>query len=232
MINLNNGNVFANIDQQGAWVQNLTHGETEVFFPKTAIEYEDEAKSRGGMHVCVPNFGPGGNSELPQHGYGRTGNWTVETQTERFVSLSLRGEGKYSDLKSVVTYALGETSFTAALHVENTGTGVLRVAPAFHPYFNLRPDEATIEIQNTSYALSELAGTVFVAGESLLLQTREQRLRLDQESLDTWALWTDQKGSYVCVEPTLGGYRFLEPAQPDELLQPEQSRTFTFTISW
>lgn len=232
MINLSNGNVFASVDPQGAWVQNLTHDGIEVFFPKTAIEYEDGAKSRGGMHVCVPNFGPGGDYDLPQHGYGRTNNWTVETQTEGFVSLSLRGEGKYGDLKSVVTYALGKESFTATLHVENTGTGVLRVAPAFHPYFNLQPDELSIQLENTSYTLSELAGTIFVPSESLLLQTRQQRIRLDQESLDTWALWTDQKGNYVCVEPTLGGYRFLEQAQSDELLQPEQSRTYTFTISW
>ncbi|NCD35333.1 MAG: hypothetical protein EOL87_18235 [Spartobacteria bacterium] len=232
MIKLNNNKTTVSIDQQGAWVQNLVHDGQEIFFPKTAIEYPDDAKSRGGMHACVPNFGPGGDSNLPQHGYGRTSNWTIDTQTERFVSLSLRGEDNYSDLKSVISYALGENSFTATLHVENTGTSVLRVAPAFHPYFNLQPDEVSIQLDNTPYALSELAGTVFVSGESLVLQTRNYRLKLDQESLDTWALWTDQMGNYVCIEPTLGGYRFLEEAQSDELLQPDQQRTYTFTIGW
>lgn len=232
MIELSSGNASAVIDPDGAWVQSLRHSNKNIFFPKTAVKYRQETKQRGGMHVCLPNFGPGGDSGLNQHGYGRTSNWVVETQTERFVSLSLRGEEKYVDLRSVVTYTLGETSFTANLHVENTGTSVLRVAPAFHPYFNIEPNEESVQLENTPYALSELAGTVFVTGESLILQTRKQRLKLDQENLDTWALWTDQGGSYVCVEPTLGGYRFLEKAQSDELLQPEQSRTFTFTVSW
>lgn len=232
MITLKHGQTTAAIDPHGAWVERLSHDGGEVFFPKTAIEYEDDAKSRGGLHPCVPNFGPGGDSGLPQHGYGRISNWTIDTESDRFVSLSLRGEGKYADLRSVVTYALGENSFTATLHVENTGTGVLRVAPAFHPYFQLQPNEQTVSIENVSYDLSELAGTVFVPGESLTLQTVQQRLLLDQESLDTWALWTDQRGDYVCIEPTLGGNRFLGDAQSDELLQPDQSRTFTFTISW
>ena len=232
MIQLNSHTSRCTIDPQGAWVESLEHKDTPILFPKTAIEYPEGAKSRGGMHVCVPNFGPGGESGLPQHGFGRTSTWTVVTESDGFVSLELRGEGDYADLKSTLTYAISDTSFTATLHLENTGTRLLRVAPAFHPYFQIEASEDSVVVGDTLYSLSELAGTVFVSAETLALHTKKRSLRLDQENLGTWAIWTDEMGKYVCVEPTHGGYRFLDEPQSDEQLRPYHGMMYTFTIAW
>ncbi|HEY5695732.1 MAG TPA: hypothetical protein VIQ80_02765 [Candidatus Saccharimonadales bacterium] len=234
-ITIQNGNTRAIIDPRGAWLTNLSDDSGDIMFPKRNLVAEDgSTRQRGGCHVCLPNFGPGGESALPQHGFGRVADWELADKTESSVLLTLRkGEGNYSDMESVVAYQLGDNRLVMTLEVVNNGQADVRVAPAFHPYFALH-DEQDVTIDGAKESLNTLEETQFVEGGTThTLEASGRKLTLTSPELQTWAEWTDRLGDYVCVEPTLGGYMFLknEPTK-QEILQPGESKTYSFTVSW
>lgn len=235
VIELWSGGTKALVDIEGAWLTNLSDDKGDVLFPKRKLAALDGSKKvRGGSHVCLPNFGPGGLSGQPQHGYGRTSLWTVARQTQAEVTLELpQGSGGYEAMSSTLTYRLEDCSVMMTLKVINNGSERLRVAPGFHPYFRTQDDEGKVIINDQSYDLQDLAGTEFVTGDSLQVVLERRTVTLMSTELTTWALWTDQLSGYVCCEPTLGGYRFeADEPQDDEWVEPGQTRTYAATIRW
>lgn len=233
-IELWNGSTRALIDPQGAWLTNLSDERGDILFPRRTLTAPDGAKKvRGGCHVCLPNFGPGGESGLPQHGFGRVASWEVNKQSQSAVSLALDGgAANYEALKSTLTYELSDVALIMTLTLQNNGTAPLRVASAFHPYFALASDEVRVTVDGQAIDLADTADTLFEPGRTKILQTRRRSLQMTSEGLSTWAIWTDLLAPYVCVEPTFGGYTFLdsEPREA-ELLQAGDAQLSTFTIA-
>lgn len=234
IVELWSGTTKALIDPQGAWLTNLSDDKGDILFPKRTLTAPDGVKKvRGGCHVCLPNFGPGGASELPQHGFGRISLWDIEEQSEDKVSLTLKGGAAgYEDLVSTLTYELNESSLSMVLNLQNNGGVTLRVGPAFHPYFALQPDEGQVMIEGSTIDLADTADTLFETGESKSLVTRRRSFALTSSGLSTWAIWTDRLALYVCVEPTFGGYTFLAKETSPELLQPGTVASYRFMTSW
>jgi len=234
MITLNHSSAHAVINPDGAWLGELGVGSDQILFPQTVLKNASgEQKVRGGMHVCLPNFGPGGESGLAQHGFGRTSTWTVLQQSESEASLGLNAtEPGYAGLHAVLSYRLSSSSLTAELVLTNQGSTTMRAAPGFHPYFALEPSEKSVDVNGTLYRLDSLEGTEYIDAKSAVLTATNLRVTLTPKNLSTWAIWTDQLGPYVCVEPTFGGNRFLEPESPDEQLAPDQTKTYSLRIEW
>lgn len=234
IVELWNGTTKALIDPQGAWLTNLSDERGDILFPKRQLTALDGSKkTRGGCHVCLPNFGPGGDSGLPQHGFGRLAVWDMVAQAENKVTLRLNGGAKgYEALQSTLTYELADASMKITLELLNNGQGELRVGPAFHPYFALQSDESHVKVDGQRMDLDDLAGTIFEQGETKELSTARRHLRLKSTELPTWAIWTDRLSQYICVEPTLGGYTFLAEETNSELLQSDTLASYQFTVSW
>ncbi len=220
------------IDPQGGYLTNLSDEAGDILFPKRTIKNEaGEQKTRGGCHVCVPNFGPGGKSDQPQHGFGRTFLWEVTDSTDSSVLLTLKkGAGEYKDLESILTYQLADTKLLITLELTNNGDTPLRVAPGIHPYFYVTSDEVTID--GKTEKKRDFVDTVFEKGELHTLEQGMRNVRVAAKNLPIWALWTDELGQYFCVEPTTGGYAFLEEAKAEEMLAPDASKTYQVTLSW
>lgn len=223
-IELWNGGAKAIIDPIGAWLTNLSDELGDILFPKRLLKSADgDAKQRGGCHVCLPNFGPGGDSGQPQHGYGREKTWEISDKTSDSVLLSLAsGEGDFEKMSAELSYQLKENALVMTLETTNNGETNLEVAPAFHPYFSLSPDENSVKVDNKPYELSELAGTEFIDGASHGLETKSRAIVLTSDELKKWALWTDRLGAYVCVEPTESGYAFAENTAKKQLAPGER----------
>ncbi|MDX2776327.1 hypothetical protein PV379_03080 [Streptomyces caniscabiei] len=234
-IELFKGETKAIIDPQGAWLTNLSDQRGDILFPKRTLQAPDGSKKvRGGSHVCLPNFGSGGESGLPQHGFGRTMRWTVSEQDDASVTLLLeKGEGMYEALGSTLTYELHANQITMTLEVANGGQQPLRIAPAFHPYIAAPRGAKEVMIDNESVELDELSEAQFVTAEKQTVMTSQRTVTLKSKRLTTWARWTDQLGPYVCVEPTLGGFTFLNDIpRDDELLDAGGVKTYQTVISW
>lgn len=233
-IELWSGNTKAIIDPRGAWLTNLSDDRGDILFPKRSLKNsEGITKLRGGCHVCVPNFGPGGESGQPQHGFGREMNWTIQERTESTVALVLEhGSKGYESLRSVLRYSLGNSMVAMTLELINNGEGAVRVAPAFHPYFAIIGG-TTVLLDGEKMLLEDLSETRFISGGTQELTLPNRRLILRSKHLSVWAQWTDQLGPYVCVEPTVGGYAFLN-AKPgnEEILRPGNSKEYSLEVEW
>lgn len=232
-VELMQGSAKAIISIDGAWLTNLSDDNGDILFPKRKIALVDgNDKVRGGMHVCLPNFGPGGKSGLPQHGFGREMEWKVKARDEAKVVLELaEGKDSYKDLWSQLTYRLEEALLTVQLEVKNNGVSSLRLAPAFHPYFMTYGGEVLLDGEPQD--LNKLAEAQFFQGSGHELQLESRKITVSSEGLPTWAAWADQLGHYVCIEPSLNGFSFNEHEPLDsEMLAPGQVWSFSCTIRW
>lgn len=227
------GSTKAIISIDGAWLTNLSDDNGDILFPKRTIALVDgNKKIRGGMHVCLPNFGPGGESGLPQHGFGRESEWKVVARDDAMAALELtKCPDPYGDLWSQLTYRLKEASLTVQLEVKNNGDSPLRLAPAFHPYFMTYGGEVMLDGEPQD--LNELSEAKFIQGNSHELQLESRKITISSEGLPMWASWTDQLGHYVCVEPSLDGFSFNkhEPTE-GEMLASGQKKTVSCSIHW
>lgn len=223
------------IDPIGAWITNLSDANGDILFPRRKLRAGDgSVKIRGGCHVCLPNFGPGGKSGLPQHGFGRTMVWDADVQSASVVELGLRhgGDG-YKSLQSVVRYELEPDRLNIRLRVANGGDKRLRIAPAFHPYFMTEKNAEKVTISNVLYDLSDMAEAQFASGTERTIAANGRVYTLTSDELPIWAYWTDQLGPYVCVEPTVDGFSFLNDTPSEkEWLAPGESRTYLLVIRW
>jgi galactose mutarotase-like enzyme len=231
-ITLHSGESVAIISTDGGYVTNLADNRGDILFPKRLIQGADGTeKTRGGCHVCLPNFGPGGASGLAQHGYGRTSVWSIDEQSAASVSLVCAGQGDYESMISRLHYEVHERVFAMTLTLINEGSGSLNVSPAFHPYF--MRGSGSIILNDTTYDdFAEFADTIFIDGTRQRLKTPDRTLHVQSEKLSRWAVWTDQLGDYICVEPTQSGYAFAEDIARADRLAAGESRTYSCQISW
>jgi glucose-6-phosphate 1-epimerase len=232
-VELWNGAAKAIVDPLGAWLTNLSDENGDIIYPKRSLEAADgTTKDRGGLFACAPDFGPGGASGLPQHGFARTEPWEVVDRTESSVLLKLiPSEGEYKDVTFVVSYQLNDHILIATFDVANDSGHDVRVAPAFHPYFATHGGE--VKINGEQQVLSELHEATFEQDEKQEIELAGRKLTLASPQLTTWAKWTDELGPYICLEPSLAGFSFLnETPAPAEVLKPGETKSFTFTITW
>lgn len=210
MITLRNEKFSAIVDPNGGWLTHFSDDRGAILYPKTILrDPDDNEKIRGGSHVCLPNFGPGGDSDLTQHGFGRTTTWEVLEAEQSQVRLTLEGgTAGYEGLISELHYTLRQDGISMRLIVMNVGNESLAIAPAFHPYFALPDDEDTVLVNDEVFNLSDLHDMKLVDAESRHVLAGHRNIHLESRNLPRWAHWTDELGGYVCVEPTMAGYAF------------------------
>ncbi len=226
------GTTRAVVTTDGGYIMSLVDSNGYIFYPLRKLkDLSGVEKKRGGCHVCVPNFGPGDSKGLAQHGYGRIGEWSIVEQSENYVEMSMNGVDDYKTMDATLRYEVLDGMFEMSLTVENFGDSDLKVAPGFHPYFFVGKN--SVEIDDEGYdSLDDLAQTKFVDGEKHTLLVGDRTIRLHSSELTTWALWTDQLGEYVCVEPTFSGNVFADDITNADTIKPNEKKTYTCTIVW
>ncbi len=231
-IELYKGTTKAIISTKGGYVTNLADDNGDILFPKRVLmDADGNEKIRGGCHVCLPNFGPGGASGLDQHGYGRTSEWHVVDRSETRVELMCEGVGAYASMDSFLTYEVYESAFTMSLRLKNKGTSPLKVAPAFHPYW-YRGGEMP-KVNETQYEdLAEFTEAKFIDGHTQHLRVAGRDLLLQSDELTAWVQWTDRLGDYFCLEPSQSGFAFTEDILRANRLEPGGEAMYTFVVAW
>lgn len=233
MLEIRSGKTVAQIDPKGGYVVSLKNSKGDILFPRKIYTDSSGAKKvRGGSHVCMPNFGPVATGELPQHGYGRISHWrsVFEEPDEAFLVLDT-GPEPYRHVRTELHYVAHANSFEMTLSVRNYGNTVVRFAPAFHPYFAVTDAEMPV-LSGAKLHLDQLADTRYFDSMTHRLELGSQTLVLESSELQRWAVWTDLLDKYVCVEPTMAGYAFLEEAADNQLIRPGVTRLYSFTLSW
>lgn len=230
VIRLKRENLSADITPNGAWLTNLEQAGKPVLFPKQTFKLPDGSqKVRGGCHICLPNFGPGGVSDLPQHGFGREQVWSVLNTSSTSATLKLiQQHGSYDGLESTLSYDLFTNGIDMTLKLLNNGNDAMRVSPGFHPYFAAK---ISASIDNQSYSLDGYTEAQIIDGIPERLEVDHTKIMLSTRNLSVWILWSDRLSDYICLEPTYAANSFEYSALIEEYLQPGEDRTYSFSIT-
>lgn len=220
------------VDTIGAYVTELYDEDgAAILFPRTMIG----EKLRGGSHVCYPYFGPDTAGIMPQHGFGRVVPWHSDVSPDkRAVTCTYHSDDEvFSGLIAVLRYQLHETgsSFTTTLTVTNTSDQPRVVMPGFHPYFSIDSDDTMLNGQ-------KIVTTDFEPFQSfpdrtrMTLQTPERTVTITSDTLTHMVVWTDAKGEYLCIEPTLQGNGFDSTQAGKHILAAGQTVVHQYAITW
>lgn len=207
---INNKNLRANINEEGAYVESFIFKDKEVFFDKKSLPLGDSLKIRGGMHVCAPNFSDDKLlNELPSHGFGRDESWKVVDYGNDYLKLGLKGLGSYKDVYFEISYKLLEDGLKTRLTIENKGEGKIPLAPAFHPYFATKFED--LKLYGHDIEKKDLPDSIFIDTDSITFSKADMEVQVKgNENVGTFTVWTDFLDDYICIEPTLNGKSFLD----------------------
>ena len=230
--------VFPELDvsDEGAWVTELKDAEGRpVLFGKREIN----DKNRGGMHVCLPNFGPDKSGVFKQHGFGRDVAWERDSTDEDGLKFTLRHpEGlvdafkEYGRMCAVLRYQVGENQLDTTLTVRNDSQdsqNKLPLSPGFHPYFAVGENE-DVALNGAPIVLNDYSTAQCIEGSTMTLVIGGRTLSLSSKELNKWFVWTEGD-DFICVEPTLDGGDF-DSTNPPHVLAPGEMDTFSFAILW
>jgi glucose-6-phosphate 1-epimerase len=224
------------VDPKGAYLTKLATPEMPLLFERTVLD----GKIRGGLFPMVPQMGPDNRAwqPMPQHGYGRETQWeTGHTTLAKAVLYHSQTSGPYTGLELTNVYRINRApnrypSLFAHLTLFNDSSREMRVAPGFHPYFDIS-GLAPERIREVQKDLSE-AQTVPVNNARIEVAPGVEA-HVETVGFEKMTFWTDGKGPYVCVEPSLAGPSFANrPYEPTdaEILGPGEVAEYSFSISW
>lgn len=231
IIELRHGDKKAIVDTKGGYLTNFSDENGDIIYPKRTLKNQaGEDKTRGGCHVCMPNFGPGGTRGLDQHGYGRSSEWNIIESGDNHVIFALDGQGSYADMPATLRYELSDSGLLMELVLQNNSAGILEVGPAFHPYFAMGDH---LVIDGEQFAMDGY-DPMIMSDETpeKIVNTNHRTIMLRSADMPYWAQWSDRLAEYFCVEPTYGGYTFVsENHYRIDTLQPGETKKYELVIA-
>ncbi|MDO4594229.1 MAG: aldose epimerase [Tissierellia bacterium] len=216
------------VNTHGAYVEKFTYEDKMIFFPNVQIKIGEELKARGGMHPCIANFGKDNKTGEKQHGFGRYADWNVLENTRDYLKLGVNGIGNYEKVYFTIEYHLNDT-FNTHLKIENKSNRLVPVAPGFHPYFF--SSDNFVHVKDRKIDLSKIEDTIFLDRDSVEFFTSEGNFVVKgNRNISKYAIWSDKKGDYVCIEPTYNGNSFEDLYKKPKQLAPNEVFEMDFDI--
>ena len=215
-IKLKEKNLEMTVNSYGAYIEKFTKDKKPIFFPKLLIKIKDELKTRGGMHPCLPNFGKSEIKDLAQHGFGRISFWEIEENNENSIKLKLEGKGEYENTLYYIKYKIEDSTLKIDFKIENKSDKDLPIAPGFHPYFYVNKD---FRIKDVNLEKINLEDTYFLKEKKAYLESKYFNIIIENENFKEFAIWTDYKGEYLCLEPCLNGPSFTKKINNPYILE-------------
>lgn len=190
----------------------LTHwNDVTCLYPYT----KTEDSFRGGAFWCIPNQGPMYDVFEKQNGEYRK---IVAEHNSTTKHLS----GKWGELNTGVDWNTKDNTLVSTMKLVALRDGTF-VRPGFHPYFSVSGNY-TITIGAKTISKETLAENKIT---TILIQTSTKAV-LEQENATTeisftvnstlktkevslsFAVWSDNKENYVCIEPVVGGEEYFD----------------------
>jgi len=183
-LEIHNPHAHAKIALQGAHLFAYKAEEKPALVWCSEKAYFDQGKAiRGGIPVCFPWFGKHQeDATLPQHGFGRTQEWTLISQKENAdgsTSIALQLTPNVHTLslwpfqfEATIHFGVGER-LDVALEVKNTDSKPFELGAALHTYFTVS------NIDNVS--LYGFQDKVYCDALSQTKETQKDALIIDKE---------------------------------------------------
>jgi len=172
-VKLANGDASADIYLFGGVVTSYIKDDVEYIAVRPDAKTDGSKPISGGLSHCWPQFGPG---EIQQHGFARNVNWSVESQSDTSVELSLvpndyTKEMWDKEFKCTFTVTLEDDQLSTKMNVDNVSEeDSFDFQAALHSYFTVSSLE-NLEISGSFKGKEFLNKMVGDEGE---MQTEER----------------------------------------------------------
>jgi len=172
-VKLVNDDSSADIYLFGGVVTSYIKNDVEYIAVRPDAKTDGSKPISGGLSHCWPQFGPG---EIQQHGFARNVKWTVESQTDTSVELTLVPNDYTKEIwdkefKCTFTVTLEEEQLVTKMNVENVSEEEsFDFQAALHSYFSVSSLK-NLEISGSFEGKEFLNKLVGDAGE---MQTEER----------------------------------------------------------
>ncbi|HQR74147.1 MAG TPA: D-hexose-6-phosphate mutarotase [Sulfurovum sp.] len=223
-LEIHNPHAHAKIALQGAHLfEYKAKGKPALLWCSDKAHFESGKAIRGGIPVCFPWFGKHkDDATLPQHGFGRTQEWTLVSQEEQAdgstsISLQLTPNAHTLSLwpfkfEATMHFSVGER-LDVALEVKNTDSKPFELGAALHTYFLVSnidnvslygfKDKVyyetlnnTKEIQKSELIIDKEIDRVYMNPEkTIILQDDTRKTTIEQtgsNSTIVWNPWTEK----------------------------------------
>ena len=179
---------------------------------------KDNGSSRGGVYLCIPNFESLSPPFSIKHGEYRI--TACDTTLPHQKTLSAASENPWGEIEVSADWqeitepdrkTLKVTASIRAL------SAVALVRPGFHPYFSIF-ENSYIALGSTHIDVAALPHDSMRAYQAASLSeeaklttanyTASVKCQISARSEDLaigYAIWSDKKSAYVCIEPVIGG---------------------------
>lgn len=216
---------------------------------------------RWGMPLMIPNFSRlkdgifvEKGTTLPIHGFGRDLPWTVTTESESALAMTLRdSEYTRADYPYAFTFTAqieaSEGALTYTLTMENRGDEAMPIAPGFHPYFAMaQEDKARLvtdgppgfsvqdfdwvtRIPDNPYPFPHVVSVQIPGRGTLYIEEVPWQGRYSLHNMQVWSEPpTKPDSDFVCFEPTVGSEDALNRPADRISIAPGESHTLVLKI--
>lgn len=203
---------------QGAHVFHWQPNETNfpVLFCSEKAIFEKGKSIRGGIPVCWPWFGP--KEGYMQHGFARTSEWLLESDTESNGERKLRftlQENEYSrslwnhSFSLTLNILVKDTLLELELITLNTDNEAFEISQALHTYFFVddidaikidgldnvtyidKVDHQKIKVQEGLVAITEETDRIYLSSNALHLldENIKRSIYISGDGITSWVIW-------------------------------------------
>ncbi len=244
------------INPVGAYLEELRFGDVPLL---ESYYHNDAGRSRGGLFVAWPFFGPGeafADYEITdQHGLTRKEIWHRADAGDnnayaRFVhNISDQDKyGKFVGLFGSISYTLGENAsgspvLTCSILTINNSNISLPAAPGPHPYFPRVESNGVFELHATNnmgqsgrheFIAANLGQAQLIDGDTSAVQfhSGSMLVTMTNNELPKNVVWSDDPDRIICVEPTHAGMIRTPEQLSGIMLEPGDMLSASTTIVW
>ncbi|MFH1036463.1 MAG: hypothetical protein V1756_00130 [Patescibacteria group bacterium] len=212
-INGSDGSTFALVSTLGGTVMDFSYQKINIIYPQRKVDIQGEKKSRGGIPICFPFFGPAINrfAGISQHGWLQSQGLIIKSLMESSITMtgSQRSEKFPWNLEYSVSVGVNPGILTVNLEVrrmQDSNPEDCPINPAFHPYFtNLGKREVKIGQQTYTDFLAE--SLIVPSERNVVIDNGLCKVQMslggDFSGNSRICLWSDDPDKYFCVEPML-----------------------------
>ena len=217
-LEIRNPHAHAKIALQGAHLfEYQAKGKPALLWCSDKAYFESGKAIRGGIPVCFPWFGKHKeDATLPQHGFGRTQEWSLVSQEEQAdgstsISLQLTPNALTLSLwpfrfEATMHFRVGET-LDVALEVKNTDSKPFELGAALHTYFAVSNIDKVLlygfkdkvyydNLSQTEEAQidkliidKEIDRVYFNPEKNIILQDDTRKVRIEQTGSSSTVVW-------------------------------------------
>ncbi|CAL6020043.1 Glucose-6-phosphate_1-epimerase [Hexamita inflata] len=203
---------------------------------------------RGGIPICWPWFG---GERSPQHGTARVNNfWLIEEKSlEDQLLVKLLFVDQQHQLSLIISFGVESSKFWMRAQTTNKSEQKTRFSTAFHAYFKVRADSASVSSLNGNQYFDKFANTSDIISDQITFENpvdyvvqlnnqnqvqinsnNQPKLNLNLINCNTIIVWNPKNAAQISDLKTADEFICVEPASLFVDIGPGEEHELGFEV--